>query len=348
VSVSLDITIVNRNSGRLLGECLASIAAANKMGFVLRRVSIVDDASSDSSLSGIAQLPLPLQITRNDTHSGYGTSCNRGASGSTADYLLFLNTDTLLSASSLVTPICYMEQPEHERVGIVGIQLLDSRGRVSRSCSRFPTFGGMAAQAFGLDRIFPSLFPNHFMTEWDHQETREVDQVMGAFMLVRRPVFERLGGYDEQFFVYMDDLDFAMRTRRLGYLSVYLSSSAAFHEGGGTSRHVKAESLFFLMRSRVQYAFKHFGRLQGWMILALTLSIEPISRTTLTVWRRSWNDLRATIKSSAMLWKVLPSLMPKDKLRRTTLPSDQPQPHSPREKAHEGAVNVSGHSEVNR
>ena len=304
----LDIVIVNRNSGHQLRECLCSISAADKTGIELRRVCVVDDASTDDSLRDITLMSLPLKILRNDVHTGYGASCNRGAAESDAKYILFLNTDTVLHLSSLIVPIRYLEQPEHSTVGIVGVQLLDDRGAVSRSCSRFPTFRRMLANVIGLDHVLPSVFPRHQMAEWDHLETRKVDQVIGAFMLVRRTVFEQLGGYDERFFVYMEDLDFSLRMRELGYRSVYLSTATAFHGGGGTSRRVKAESLFFLLRSRFQYAVKHFGKPRGLVILLATLGVEPVSRLVLAVWRRSWDDAWATLKAYTRIWKELPRL----------------------------------------
>jgi len=305
---SLDIVIVNRNSGQGLFECLSSISTTDKNDLVLRRVLVVDDGSTDGSARDINQMPLPLQIIRNEVHTGYGASCNRAAAQSTAEYILFLNTDTVLQRNSLTVPLHYMEQPEHARVGIVGIQLMDNEGVVSRSCSRFPTFGRMLRTSLGLDRISPSIFPSHQMTEWNHLDTREVDQVIGAFMLVRRSVFERLGGYDERFFVYMEDLDFTVRMRRIGYTSVYLSSAEAFHEGGATFRRVKAESLFFRFRSGIQYAFKHFGTLRGFAVLIFTVALEPIPRLTFAVWRNSWGDVKATARAYVLLWKELMSL----------------------------------------
>ena len=260
-----------------------------------------------SSASGLNQIALPLEILRNGIHTGYGASCNRAALQSTADYILFLNTDTVLQANSLAMPIHYMEQPENSQVGIVGIQLLNSSGVVSRSCARFPTFGRMIAISLGLDRLFPPSFHSHQMTEWNHLDTREVDQVIGAFMLVRRSIFERLGGYDERFFVYMEDLDFALRMRRLGYTCVYLSSVAAFHEGGATFRRVKSESLFFRFRSGIQYAFKHFGRLRGFAVLVVTAGLEPIPRLAFASWLKSWSDLKAIAGAYVRLWKELMS-----------------------------------------
>jgi hypothetical protein len=305
---TLDVILVNRNSERRLYNCLSSIAQTNRSGFDLRHVYVVDDASTDNSLDCVAQLLLPLRILYNSCHTGYGASCNLAAAESTSDYLLFLNNDTLLRPDSLVAPVSYMEQTEHSKVGIVGIQLYDSQGAISRCCARFPSFGRMIGQAFGLDRLAPSLVSSHLMVEWDHCNTRRVDQVIGAFTLIRRAIFEELGGYDERFFVHMEDVDLALRMSRLGYRSVYLVSASAFHEGGGTFRRFKAESLFFLFRSKIQYAFRHFGAVRGSVVAFVTVLAEPISRIILAVSRRSLAEVKATAQAWAMLWISLPSI----------------------------------------
>lgn len=299
---SLDIILVNRNSGNELAECLSSIVQADTTALVLRRVCVVDDASTDHSAAGLDKIRLPLEVIRNSTHTGYGASCNRAAEGGTADYILFLNTDSTLFADSLDKPIRYLEAPEHVGVGIVGIQLLDCAGAVSRSCARFTTFGQMISIALGLDRLFPARFSSHQMKEWDHLETRAVDQVIGAFMLVRRPVFEQLGGYDERFFVYREDLDLSLRMHQLGYSSVYIASAQAVHKGGGTYRKVRPESLFFALRSRIQYAFKHFGFLRGCIVAVVALFIEPITRCLWAVSRQEVDELEATVEAYLRLW----------------------------------------------
>lgn len=306
---TLDIIIVNRNSGNYLYDCLASINVADKTDFSLLRVCVVDDASTDGSLSQPEYINFPIQIIRNANHRGYGASCNRAAEGSKADYLLFLNTDTCLTAHSLTGPMLYMEQPENMREAIVGIKLLDKSGEVSRSCARFPTVGQYFVMMFGLDRLFPSVFRSHLMKDWDHLNAQEVDQVIGAFMLMRRSVFEKLGGYDERFFVYMEDLDLSLRACQMGMKSKYLNVPYAYHMGGGTSKKVRAESLFFNLRSRIQYGFKHFS-LAGAIFLALgTIFIEPLMRLAFSVTRRSMVDLKTTLHAYAKLWHWFFSLM---------------------------------------
>lgn len=299
---SLDIILVNRNSGDLLQRCLDSLAAADRSAIDLRRVCVVDDMSSDGSAAELRAADLPLVVVRQEQRRGYGASCNAGARGSSADYLLFLNTDIEVERGALVAAVEHLERSAAADTGMLGIQLRELDGSVARSCSRFPTPGTFLAMILGLDRLVPSLFPNLQMREWDHGDTREVDQVMGAFLLMRRAVFEQLGGYDERFFVYMEDLDLALRARRLGWRSVFFAGARALHLGGGTARRVWSESLFFAARSRIQFGFKHFNRGGGLALAAGTLLVEPWTRALFYAAGGSLADVKAAVVAYARLW----------------------------------------------
>ena len=112
----------------------------------------------------------------------------------------------------------------------------------------------------GLSKIAPKIFhPGVLMTDWDHKESRKVDQVMGAFMFMRNSIFEKLGYFDERFFVYYEELDFSKRLAQLGGTSFYNSDIKAIHIGGGTTNNVKTFRLFLNLSSRLQYAKKHFS-----------------------------------------------------------------------------------------
>jgi GT2 family glycosyltransferase len=204
----LDIVIVNWNTGAQLRDALASVASALLHAFTLARVVIVDNASRDGSAAGLDELGLPVTIIKNDENRGFGAASNQGAASSSSKYLLFLNPDMRLYADSLSVAVAFLEEPVNAGIGLCGIQLVDAEGRIHRSCTRHPRPRHFVAKMTGLDRIAPRLFPSHVMTEWGHDEDRQVDHVMGAFLLVRREVFEQLGGFDERFFVYLEDLDF--------------------------------------------------------------------------------------------------------------------------------------------
>jgi GT2 family glycosyltransferase len=313
--ISISIIIVNWNSGGQLYGCLNSIYNAKKESFALDRVIVIDNASTDGSLCGIEEIDLPLYIIRNSTNKGFAAACNQGAKMCSSDYLLFLNPDTMLFEDSLIKPIEFMEDSKHKKIGIVGIQLIDDKGGISRTCARFPSLKQFIIKILGLDLLFPKLFSSHFMTEWDHKNDRFVDHVIGAFFLVRRELFEKLNGFDERFFVYLEDLDFSYRAKQLGYSCYYLTSAQAYHKGGGSSEKVKDIRLFYSLKSRILYGYKHFGRVSAVILTFLTLVIEPITRMIFAIIRRSPSDVKETLKAYKMLWVEMPRLLVRSKQR---------------------------------
>jgi N-acetylglucosaminyl-diphospho-decaprenol L-rhamnosyltransferase len=304
---TIQVVIVNWNAGTLLADCLQSFEAVAEDKATLSRVTVVDNNSTDNSLAGLPELAgnLPLQIIRNDGNIGFGAACNQGARGSTADFLLFLNPDTRLTAGSLEAPAQFLMDPHNGAVGIVGIQLIDPQGKVARNCARRPTARSMIGQSLGLDRCGFFIFPQHFMVEWDHGDTRAVGQVMGAFFFLRRTLFEKLGGFDERFFVYYEDLDFAMRARELGATSVYLATARAFHRGLGTTERVKDIAQFYNWRSRVLFAFKHFGVAGGTAVLIATAAIEPPLRVLVLLALGRPREIGDVLRATWLLWRNL-------------------------------------------
>jgi hypothetical protein len=314
----LDIVVVNWNSGEMLFQCVQSIQKAWPES-VEGQVIIVDNGSSDGSLASLEPFtngPFKLEIICNAENRGFGAACNQGAARGDAEYLLFLNPDTRLFESSLSVPLDFMSNPENASVGIAGIQLVDEQNLIARSCARFPTPMIFFAQALGLNYL-PGLGElNTHMNEWPHDVTRTVDHVIGAFYLIRRSLFNALGGFDERFFVYLEDLDLSLRARQAGWRSVYLAEAQAFHAGGGTSRQVKAQRLFYSLRSRLLYGFKHFKRWQAWALLAVTLVLEPVTRSVFSLVRGGVGDLRNTLRAYAMLYADLPSILSAGRLKR--------------------------------
>lgn len=290
--------IVNWNAGHQIKQCIDSLSGA-----IAQQIIVVDNASSDGSEQTAANLP-GVTLIRSPVNMGFGKACNLGAKQASSEYLLFLNPDAAVYPGTLDKALAYMQDPANAQVGICGVQLVDESGHVARSCARFPSAAGFVAHAIGLDRLWPRL--GHFMAEWPHDSTRQVDQVIGAFFLVRRTLFEVLGGFDERFFVYFEEVDFSYRARQAGWRSVYLADVQAFHAGGGTSNQVKARRLFYSLRSRLLYTAKHFSSAGAALVFLATLLLEPLSRSALAVARRSWPALKETWQGYAMLWRWLP------------------------------------------
>lgn len=292
---SLDIVIVNWNAGGQLRDCLESIVSVNKKGFELTRVVVVDNASRDGSANGLNDLELPLTVIRNTENRGFAAACNQGAEGSMADYLLFLNPDTRLFSDSLSKPIDFMQRPGHEHIGICGVKVLNESRSMTTSCARFPTLRVMLGQMTRLYWLFPKLLPRHFLTEHECMHSMKVDQVIGAYFLVRRSVFEALHRFDERFFVYFEEVDFSFRAKQKGLASYYLSDVSILHKGGGTTERIKATRLFFLLRSRLIYGFKNYPGSQAIALVLLTFSIELMARIIRSAMNLSLSQFMETV-----------------------------------------------------
>jgi N-acetylglucosaminyl-diphospho-decaprenol L-rhamnosyltransferase len=313
-SASLDIVIVDYNSADLLGDCLSSIARHPGKNLAALRVTVVCNGSKHPNFSLLNSLPLNLRWIVNRENRGFAAACNQGAAGSTANYLLFLNPDTQLFENTLDTVAGFMAQPANIRVGIAGVQLCDSQKVVARTCARFPTAGMFHAKALGLDKLGTRFVPKHFMTEWSHAETRDVDQVMGAFFLVRREVFEELNGFDERFFVYFEEVDFCLRALRRGWRTTYVADAQVYHKGCGTSDQVKCERLVYSIHSRILFAMKHYSPLSALAVAAGALTIETAARIGFSLVKGSPREVGEVIRA----WFKIAARLPRGRPVRTS------------------------------
>lgn len=300
VAFDVSIVVVNWNSGFLLRACLRSIAVARlPHPWRLAAVVVIDNASVDGSCDGLDAGEFKVVLIRNAENRGFAKACNQGAKAVPSDLVLFLNPDTRLFGDSLRIPVEYMATSSNVDVGIAGIQLVDDSGEISRSCANFPRAWHFLAQALGVDRLLPST--SHQMRHWDHKQTRRVDQVIGAFFMVRRAVFEKLGGFDERFFVYFEEVDFALRARGAGWSSVYLADAQAYHAGGGTSRQVRGKRLFYSLRSRLQYGVKHYALPELLLLACVSVLLEPISRLLLLSLTGRFGEIRDLLQAYVLL-----------------------------------------------
>jgi GT2 family glycosyltransferase len=268
----VDVVIVNWNSRGLLRECLAALdqsSIAERLNVV-----VVDNHSTDGSADGLAGARMRLNLVRNADNRGYAAACNQGAASGSAPMILFLNPDVRVRPEALQHTVGYLDDPRHRDVGIVGVQLLSPGGRIERGCARAPSAGSLLAHTLFLDRLFPALVSPHFMTTWDHGETREVDQVSGAYVMIRRELFDRVGGFDERFFLYYEDVDLCRIVRQAGSSIVYIATAAAEHTGGGTTAAIKFRRAAHLITSRLKYAGKHHGVALTTALMVSTMLVE--------------------------------------------------------------------------
>ncbi len=300
-SPSVDIVTVNWNAGEQLAAMLHSIQQADVDGLWVESVVVVDNGSTDDSLRQIENCELPLNILQNQQNFGFAKACNQGAAKGVAEFILFLNPDTQLFAESLSIPLTFMTKPENHSVAICGIRLVDDHGNATIAAARFPTVQVLIGKISGLSKIAQGLFPSHMMAASELGESQVVDQVIGAYFLIRRDLFEACHGFDERFFMYFEEVDLALRAKQLGYDSYYLADAAAYHKGGGTSDAVKATRLFYSLRSRFQYVHKHYPIFSLMLIVFLTFAFELPARLLRGLARGSAAQIAETLHGYLML-----------------------------------------------
>jgi hypothetical protein len=304
---SVQVVIVNWNTGGCLRACLASLATST--GAHLQRLTVVDNASEDRSTAGLETMPLPLRLLRNARNVGFAAGSNQGAAGAAADYILFLNPDTRLFEDTLSTMVDFMESPSAARIGICGAQIVDGEGQPTISCARFPSLPILFGKMTRLNRISPRLFRGHHLTAAETAQSQVVDQVIGAAFLVRRDLFERLGGFDERYFLYFEEVDFALRARDLGSGSYFLKEARVFHAEGRSSGNCPEMRLYHSLRSRLLFAYRHWPRRQAHALVTLTLIVELPARLARGCMHGDRRDLAATLAGSRRLIGELPRLM---------------------------------------
>jgi len=232
----LSVIIVNYNTGALLRKCLDSVWPQRPPGC---EVFVVDNASADGSVEGLEAAFPGLRLIRNGRNDGYARANNQALRLAGGQYALLLNPDVTLEPGALAAALAYMDSQPY--VGILGPRILRPDGRLDPPARRsFKTPGTYLYKALGLSRLFPRhpRFGRYYLSYLDEMATADVDSVVGAFLLIRREVIERIGLLDERFFMYCEDEDWCWRAKQAGWRVVYYPAAVVRHSrGSSTSKH---------------------------------------------------------------------------------------------------------------
>jgi hypothetical protein len=277
----VDIIVINWNSGNKTINALLCYLNEKKDNLVCN-IIVVDNGSKDNSLNVLKNKEITL--IKNDENIGFGKACNQAFEICNGDYVLLLNPDTESSLMVLEKLVSIMENnPEY---AIIGPQQKNEHGEIIRTCGRFPSFISSVFELTSLSKLFPTVFlPTPIMKEWDHSESRDVDHIMGSYFLIKRSVLKEIGGMDDRFFVYFEDLDLSKRVINKGYKIHYTTSCNIIHEGGGSGEKEKEKRLLYSINSRRIYWKKYFGTIHYLILVFLSLTIELPIRIINTLFR---------------------------------------------------------------
>jgi N-acetylglucosaminyl-diphospho-decaprenol L-rhamnosyltransferase len=291
---SVSVVIVNWNAGDALIRCIESVIASKQTAFRLDEVVVVDNASSPSGFDPASVARLSVRLVENRSNRGFAAACNQGAALVNSQFLLFLNPDTAVSSDAINSAVTVLAQPSNKLVGICGIQLSTPSGQPSTCCARFPSLAALLVESSGIGRLFRWFDLRRLLTGKDLKHSQTVDQVIGAFFLVRSSLFGRLSGFDERFFVYYEEVDFSLRAKAEGFSSYYLADATATHIGGECSGAAKDLRLAYSVQSRLMFAHKHFGISGAILVALIAFTIEPLARLFQGAIAGSWVVIRDT------------------------------------------------------
>jgi GT2 family glycosyltransferase len=267
--MDVSFIIVSWNVRELLRQCLSAVASqqspVNSQHARLAtddwrlETIVVDNASIDGTVEMVRAEFLGARVIENKENLGFGHANNQALALAQGRYFFLLNPDTELRAGALRALIDYADA--HPRVGIIGPQLFYGDGTPQSSRRRFPTLATAFLESTKLQQWFPRnrWLTRYYMLDTRDGATQEVDWINGSAMFVRRAVYEQIGGFDEAFFMYSEELDWCRRAKDAGWQIVYLPAAQVTHYEAKSSEQAVARRDIYFNTSKVRYFRKYHG-----------------------------------------------------------------------------------------
>jgi GT2 family glycosyltransferase len=258
VNALVDIAIVNHGQDAMVDNCLKSIFASEESNKLISSTTVRNSREPYAP-------PFDVRVI-DGKNVGYGAACNECAKLGSAPYILFLNPDVMMRRDTLKKALEFIDsRPD---AGLLGVCLTYEDGRVQASKMAFPTADDLSARAVSTKRGYANCVQS---------VSGEADWVLGAFLLARRAAFESVGGFDELFFLYYEEVDLAMRLRKASWRCLYCAEAQAVHLCGGAAG-VSPFCAMHSARSRLLYAHRYFTIQEFHKIYNRTVFAEPFLR----------------------------------------------------------------------
>lgn len=254
--IDLSIAIVSYNTKEVLLDCIRSVHV-HTTGITFE-VIVVDNDSRDGTVAALKESYPAMTIIENSDNRGFAKAVNQAIAVSRGRQVLLLNSDTIVMDQALATMVAYLDA--HPDVGAVGCKQCTGDGHLNQTCFPFPSIRGHLFYSALFQRIAPSMQAAAAATQAvDCTQSQDVDWANGACLMVRRSLIEQLGGLDEEFFMYFEDVDLCRRLRQQGYRVRHLAEAAIVHFIGRSSGRDRERLQHVWEFSRIRYVEKHFA-----------------------------------------------------------------------------------------
>lgn len=277
---NISVIIVSWNARAYLRDCLISLRETSAE--VVCQIIVVDNASNDGSPEMVAAEFPEVCLIQTGANLGFARANNLGIKQASGSYLAFVNSDVVIHQGCFNFLLECLES--NPNVGLVGPEVFGGDGKVQPTCRRLPTLWSTAVRALALDTVLPrhSQFSQQEVTGKDERSPQEVDVLSGCFWLARREAVDQVGGLDERFFFYAEDVDWCKRFRDGRWKVMFVPAAHAIHFGGGSSANAPFRYSIELLRANLIYWKKHRGLLGQAAFYALSVlhhSIRLASRS---------------------------------------------------------------------
>lgn len=276
----ISFIIVNYNSLAFIKNLLDSFDLINSDAVCgidfFYEIIIFDNGSSDGSTQYIEKEALihkNIKLLKSEQNEGFCRGSNIAAKSASGKYLIFLNPDTKILEANIKILIDFLEEKEAagEKVGITGVKTINYDGTLQNSSRAFPSISRQFFESFFLFKIFSKsgIFGSYFMTWWDHKNIKEVDWLSGSFMFIKKEIFNRINGFDEDYFMYSEDTDICLKLKREGFKNYYYPFYTIMHlDGAIASRNLLSRELG-IWKSRRLYFKKNYSLFYALIISCL-------------------------------------------------------------------------------
>lgn len=310
--IDISIIIVNWNTEKLLLDCVDSLYRTTHQSKI--EVIVIDNASTDNSVSALRASFPQIQIVVNPTNFGFAKANNIGIIRATGRYVCLINSDVKVLDGALDQLSRYMDA--HHEVGAAGPLTYRGNMIIQKNCRKFPTLWNLCCEEFFLNRIFPStsFLQGRDMLRYDYQAIMEIEVLAGCFLMVRRDVVESVGILDERFFFYSEDVDWCKRIRDAGWKLIHYPKAQIIHYGRGSSSDAPIKFQLQLLKANWQYWRKHKSLLEcflfrvikftgtaGRALLWYIISLIPSGK-------QSRAKISAEAYGKMLIWLVKPNL----------------------------------------
>ena len=256
--MKLSVIIVNYNVKLFLEQCLYSVQKAIRD--LAAEIIVIDNHSTDNSLAYLQPKFPQVHFITNGQNVGFGKACNQGFQIAKGEYILFLNPDTIVPEDCFHACINFLASKKD--AGALGIKMLDGKGRFLKESKRsFPSPATSLYKLFGLAKLFPhhKKFSKYHLGYLDEDENNEVDVLAGAFMMVKKEVLDKVGCFDETFFMYGEDVDLSYRIQKAGYKNYYFAGSRIVHFKGESTRKGSMNYVRMFYQAMSLFVRKHYS-----------------------------------------------------------------------------------------